>query len=617
MYIPAAGGGFVWDDDRYVTNNAALHVPGGLKAIWTDCSVTPQYYPLTHTSFWIEYRIWQLNPRGYHAVNITLHAACSVLLFIILRSLGVRCAWLAAALFGLHPVHVESVAWITERKNVLSGIFYLSSILCWIRYFALDRDGNNGNHAPRSPLILLLAMTFFACGLLSKTVVSTLPVTLFLILWWKRKHLSADHGIVIAAMLVCGALMGYLTSFLEKGQIGAEGAEWSLGSIERIAVAGRAWWFYIGKLLYPASLSFIYPRWEITGQVAVLLTWPAAAAAVLAVAWVLSRRMGRGPATSLAHYTVALAPALGFFNVYPMRYSYVADHFQYLASIGILVPVAAAIVYLLGKLRWKPARLVPVAVILVTLGYMTWERGGIYDSHEALWRDTLKRNPGAWIAHNNLGIMTAEEGKHVESERHLRRALYLKPDHAGAMTNLGLLYLRTGRTAQALEILQAARLEDPENVNAHLALGDALTEAGIASDAEKSYVAALRLDPGNAHAHLGVGISCLGRNRFHEAARHLRLVLIKKPDNAAANHAYGTVMARLGNTREALVHFRACLALDPRNAEAHYNLGTLLAAEGRLPEAERHLAEAVRLRPSFEPARRNLELARTLMQASP
>ena len=237
-YIPAVGGGFIWDDDYYVTENPTLRTADGLRAIWTDPGATPQYYPLTHTSFWIEYRLWGLEPAGYHVVNVLLHALAAVVLWRLLHALGVPGAWLAAAVFAVHPVHVESVAWITERKNVLSGMLYLASATCWVRYLGLDSEQERDPAAGWAAAGAVL----FVGALLAKTVTASLPMSLLLVAFWKGKRLRAGALVLLGAMLAAGVLMGSLTSWLERNQIGAVDGPWDLGWWERVGVAGRAWW---------------------------------------------------------------------------------------------------------------------------------------------------------------------------------------------------------------------------------------------------------------------------------------------------------------------------------------------------------------------------------------
>jgi hypothetical protein len=341
-HFPASRNAFIWDDDSYLTGNALVQAPDGLGKIWFEPSASPQYYPLVFSTFWLEHRLWGLNPSGYHWVNILLHAGATVLLWVALLRLSVPGAWLAALLFGIHPVHVESVAWIAERKNVLSGFLYLGAFLACLRVFRLDgRSGANaGEEFDRRAYAS--ALVLFAGALLSKTVTATLPLAVAIVYWWKRGRFDGPKFWKrLAPFLLLGAVAGGTTAWLEVIHVGARGADWSLSAMDRILVAGRAVWFYAGKIVWPADLMFVYPRWRIDSGNPLQYIPPLGAAALVLLLWRWKDRLGRGPLAAACYFGVTLAPALGFLNVYPMRYSFVADHFQYLASIGVLTLVAA------------------------------------------------------------------------------------------------------------------------------------------------------------------------------------------------------------------------------------------------------------------------------------
>jgi len=337
-YAPALRGDFVWDDDDYVTDNPTLTNLDGLRRIWLEFGATPQYYPLVYTTFWIEYHIWQLHPFGYHLTNVLLHMVNALLLWAILRRLAVPGAWLAAAIFAVHPVHVESVAWITERKNVLSGAFYLSSMLLYLRFAGIGPDRPSGR---RRWAYFVLALLLFACALLSKSVTCTLPAALVLLLWWRRRRLRASDLWPLIGWLVVGLLMALTTVWMERHHVGTRYIDWSLSPLDRCLIAGRAVWFYAAKLLWPAKLTFFYPRWHIDAGLWWQYLFPLAAVAVIAALWWLRSRLGKGPLVAVLLFVGTLTPALGFVDVYPMRFSFVADHFQYLASAGLIALGAA------------------------------------------------------------------------------------------------------------------------------------------------------------------------------------------------------------------------------------------------------------------------------------
>ncbi len=330
-YVPAMQGGFIWDDDDYVTDNAALRSLAGLAAIWLQPGAVPQYYPLTFTSLWLDYQLWGVAPAGYHVVNVLLHGTNAVLVWLVLRRLALPGAWLAAMVFALHPVHVESVAWITERKNVLSGAFYLGALLAYLRFAGLGAPAAEAERW-RS---YALAVALFVCALLSKTVTCTLPAVILLLLWWKRGRVTRAEASATVPLFVVGACLALVTIWMERTHVGAQGAAWLLSPIDRALIAGRAVWFYAATLAWPHPLTFVYPRWEIDAGAWWQYLFPLAAAAVTALLFFARARIGRGPLVAVLCFGVTLAPALGFVDVYPMRYSFVADHYQYLASVAV------------------------------------------------------------------------------------------------------------------------------------------------------------------------------------------------------------------------------------------------------------------------------------------
>ena len=340
-YQQAWNGRPLWDDDGHITR-PELRSAGGLARIWTTPGAVPQYYPVVHTVFWLESHLWGDLPLGYHLLNIFLHVFSAFLLLRILRKLQVPGAWLAAGIFALHPVMVESVAWITELKNTLSGVFFFGTALA---YCTFDLE--------RKKRWYTLAAGLFLLGLLSKSVIATLPVSLLAIIWWRRGKIQWRRDAVpLLPFFVMGIVSGLFTAWVERMFIGAEGQEFTFSVIERSLIAGRAFWFYLGKIFSPVNLVFIYPRWNVSQTVWWQYLYPAAALICAAALWAV-RKHSRAPFAAVVCYTAALFPVLGFFNVYPFRYSFVADHFQYCAVAGPVVLAAAGMALTAGLLTKK------------------------------------------------------------------------------------------------------------------------------------------------------------------------------------------------------------------------------------------------------------------------
>jgi Tfp pilus assembly protein PilF len=541
-YTPVYHAGFVWDDNAHVTKNMTLHSVDGLRRIWVEPQASPQYYPLELTSHWMEYHLWRLNPLGYHLVNVLLHALNAVLLWLVLQQLQIPGAWLAAAVFAVHPVEVESVAWITERKNVLSGAFYLLALLAYFRCRPLTGDGNTDSSDWQFyPLVVLL----FLCALLSKTVTCSLPAVLVLLTWWKTGRVEKRDVWTLTPLFVLGAGLGLATVWLEKHHVGAEGADWSLSILQRCLLAGRALWFYAGKLIWPHRFAFIYSRWEIDASVWWQYLFGFAAVVVVVALWMLRRRIGRGPLVAALVFGGTLLPALGFFDVFPFRYSYVADHFQYLAGIALIVLVATAGARFCAR-TGQPGTIVAtvgVPILILMLGTLTWKQAGAYRDSEMLWRDTLTKNPDCWLAHNNLGVVLREQGRLQAAIQQYEQALRLKPDSAEAHNNLGTALRQVGKLPEAIgQYEQALRLK-PDFAMAHYNLGNALLQAGKPGEAIGQYEQALRLRPDYAEAHLNLGGVLLQLGRSQEAIGHFEQALRIQPDFAAAKTDLANALA--------------------------------------------------------------------------
>ena len=544
-YVPAMGGGFVWDDDSYVTANAVLRAGDGLQRIWLDRTATPQYYPLVFSTFWAEYRLWELSPLGYHLVNAVLHGLGAVLLWLVLRRLSVPGAWAAAAIFALHPVQVESVAWITERKNVLSGVFYLGAGLAYLRFCGLGASPAGGLRDWRFyPPALLL----FACALLSKSVTCSLPAAILLVVWWKRGSLGWRDVVPLVPMFVLGAALAANTVWMERHHVGAAGPEWALPFAHRWLIAGRAVWFYAAKLLWPAQLTFIYPRWEVDAGCWWQWGFPVSAGAVVAALWLARHRLGRGPLVAVLFFGGTLVPALGFIDIFPFRYSFVADHFQYLASAGLIaLPVALAATVLGWAGRSSPAGVESggawsarklVGVVLTggafgVLGVLTWNQGQAYRAPDALWRDTLAKNPSAWIAHAHLARSCEERGQVRQALDHYARAVALAPGSVEVRGGLGVLLLRLGRVAEAVEHLVEAKRLRPDLAAVRHNLAGARVRQGRVDEAMAELGEALRLEP-SPDRHFLLGNLLSRQGRLEEAIAEYRAALRMAPNHGGA-----------------------------------------------------------------------------------
>ncbi len=509
-YFPSLRGGFVWDDERHVTE-PALRSLSGLARIWFEPGATQQYYPLLHSAFWLEHRLWGDATLGYHLASVTQHALAAALFALVLRRLAVPGAALAAWLFAFHPTHVESVAWISEQKNTLSAVFYLGAALAYLHF-----------DASRRAATYRAALALFLLGLLTKTVTATLPAALLVVLWWRRGHLDWRRDVApLVPWLALGGGAGVGTAWLERALIGAEGGAFELTLLERALLAPKVVWFYFGKLFWPANLTFIYPRWHL--EPAQLVTWlPLLGALGLLI--VLWRLRSRAPLAAALLFIGSLFPVLGFLNVYPFQYSFVADHFQYLASLPLIAAAAAG-------LTLVPAAARPAGgAIIFCLAALTGQQSPMYRDVQTLYRTTIARNPECWMAHNNLGReLLAHKTTQAEAITCFERALALRPAYWEARNNLGLALAQSGRPHAAIPHLETARQLRPQAPEVHNNLGIALARSGRPADAIEAFRHAAALNPTlpNIQENWAKALLLLGRRA--EADAHFALAARLRP----------------------------------------------------------------------------------------
>ncbi|MEB2286375.1 MAG: tetratricopeptide repeat protein [Myxococcales bacterium] len=604
-YGPAFRADFIWDDDAYVTGNTTLDDLGGLARIWLEPGATPQYYPLTFTSLWLEHRLYADAAAGYHATNVLLHTANAILVWRLLAAIGLPGAPLAAAIFAVHPVHVESVAWISERKNVLSGACYLGAFLAAAGMAAAATASERRRRG-------LVTLALFVAALLAKTVTCTLPVALLLVLWWRRDRLQWRDLRAVLPLVAIGLAAAPITIWLERTHVGAHGALWDLSLPQRLLIAGRALWFYAASLAWPHPLSFVYPRWHVDAASAVQWLPPLAAAAAALAAWLGRRRLGKGPVVALAGFAITLAPALGFIDVYPMRYTFVADHYQYLASLFLIAPAAAAAAAGARRRRIGPrAGAAAAALLLAVLAVLTWRRATIFADQETLWRDVIAKNPAASMAHINLAMWLQQRGRGPEALAELAAALRLEPDDAEVHGDIGVVLASLGRSAEARRHLERALALAPASPLAHNNLANALAAAGDLAAAADHYRTAIRLRPRYPEAENNLANVLVHQNRIDEALRHYEAALAIDPDYADAHANLASVLAAVGRGSEAIPHYRRALALRPGTASLHNALGLELARRGEREAAIAELEKALALAPGYDEARSNLAAVRT------
>ena len=612
-YFPALLGGFVWDD-RAFTEAAAVQEASGLWRIWfapREIQGEGHYWPLTYTTLWLEHRLWGFAPAGFHAVNLLLHCANAVLLWRLLTRLAVPGAWVVAALFAVHPVHVEAVAWVIGRKDLLATLFCLAALLTWLRFVAQP-------YATHRTRRYVLALGLFAAGLLCKSIGVTLPAALLIHCWWTQGRVTGTDLLRVAPFFAVGlgiaaADMAYYEEVID--------VDFTL--TERVLIAAQALWFYVGKLLWPAPLVVIYPHWDV--NVADPLAWAYVGAAVAgAVAlWVLRHRIGRGPLAGALFFAVTLSPVLGLVEYGYMQFSFVTDRYQYLADVGALaVLVGAAASLLQVRTRFPAAiRTLPATVralgprgwgaagvtagILLLLGTLTWRQAGIYRDEPTFFRYIVSHNPTARDAHLNLGKALFESGRAEEALAAYHIAVAQRPDSYKAQFSVGLVLAHLGWLAEAEPYLRRTLELNPHYRDAHFVAGRTFAGLGRLDEAERHYLRALELDPADLPTYVNLGALLVGAQRFADAEPHLQRALEIAPRDAGT--LLNMALARFGRQRyaEALDFYRRVVEMQPDHAAAHSGMGAALYYLGRAEEALASIDRALALDPTLEEARNN------------
>ena len=570
-YRPAWHGGFLWDDDDYIIKNELLTAPDGWQRIWFSLDSPSQYFPFTYSTFRIEHALWGLNTTGYHWVNLLLHVGSALLVWAVLARLRVPGAWLAAAIFALHPVQVESVAWITERKNVLMGFFFLLALLAWI-VFVDERTR-------RSWLFYCLALVCYVLALSAKATACTLPAALFLILWLQKKPITMRRVIQILPFVVLGIGMGLLAVWWERYHQGTNrGLFTFLSPIERILVASRAVWFYLSKIFWPSNLTFIYPRWNISPANLIDYIWLVAGIAACVAIYFSRRYFGRSVEVAAAFFVATLTPVLGFVMLFTFRYTFVADHYQYLACIGPIALASAGIVNLSDRFAQYRGVIVSVALLVVaSLGMLTWRQAATYTDIETLWRTTLTRNPECWMAQTNLGFVLIQRGKIDDGIAHYRSALQMQPDSWDAEYNLGTALVRKGQVDEAIRHCERAVGMRPTDPDAQVSLGDALLRKGRIDDAIDHYQKATMASPDHFLSRYGLCQALLEKGELDSAIQVCRSALVLWPLDADCHTALAIALDEKGEPAEAIQHYEKALEVAPRSIPTLTNLAWLLA----------------------------------------
>jgi len=607
IYWPSLQGGWLWDDVYLITDNQTIHSATGLGKVWCTLDGLGSYYPLTASVIWMQWHLWDKSVLGYHLTNVLLHVISSLLVWRLLSKFGLRLAWLGGLIFALHPLMVESVAWIAELKNTLSLPPLLLAMCVWIDY---QEQGKRRDY--------LLALGLFLLAMLGKMSVVFFPVVTLLYAWWKRDRLGWKDFQATIPFFVCALILGLIMmgtgGWDRRFHPNSPDALAMAGFFPRAALVGLETAFYFSKVFLPIDLLPVYPKWAVDPSSPVeYLPW----LVLVGVGWYLwTKRQGWGrhALLGLGFFLINLAPCPGFIPGPDMGYAWVMDHFLYVPIIGLIGLVVAG----MGQVEeLLPATMRPVAIGIMTvvLALLAWESHGYagkFIDSETLWTYTLQRNPAAWPGYNNIGCALEASGRDTEAMVQFQQALRLNPDYAQAHYNLGLTLSRTGRYAEAMEQYGTALQLNPAYADARYNLGVALSKTGRLPEAIEQYERALQLDPDNAEAHNNLG-SALGRmGQDAPAMEQFQQALQLDPDDAEAHNNMGSALGKAGRMSEAMDQFQQALKLNPKLISAHNNLANALVMTGRVPEGIAQYEETLKINPQDAKALKNLAAAQAL-----
>jgi len=606
VYFPALRGLYLWDDGRHVPNRPSFYTRTGLGLIWTQQGYTQQYYPLTFTTVWVEHHLWGGRPLGYHLVTLFFHGCNAILVALLLAELGFPAAWWVAFLFALHPIQVESVAWMTELKNTQSTFFYLLALLMLMRQ--------------RRPLHYVLAFLFYLCALASKTVSCTLPAVALILLWYRKDRVEKNDILGLVPFFGAGLCLALITSDFEKNILGAVGPAWDFSGYEHLLIAGRAFWFYVGKLFWPYPLNFTYPLWDAHHFKWPNVFFPVTVIVLFAALWVERRRRGKGPLAAVAIFAACLAPALGFVHLYPMRYSFVADHFQYQAGISMIALSVSAI----WRLR-RQARAAVLAVLCGIFGLLTWSRAHVFRDPETLYRDILSKNPNCLMAMDNLVVTLIFDGNIPEARVIVAKSLRMRPDDMDAQMQMGYLRLNYDHEPLAAlpyfqqayrQILDMAPSHSRQGylMTMHAQLAETYFEAKQYGESEKLFHAALEEIPAlrrqpffdttpeflassESDYRLRLAVMMEDEKKYREASDQLVAALRAMPGQVMVYQHLAEDRVKGGQPEQAADAYRQALALDAGNWEMHKRFADLLVHQGKSTEAAEEYRQALDFNP--------------------
>ncbi len=598
IYWPALKGDWLWDDDIMIVNNAIVHDPAGLWKIWFHPSeVTDYFFPIKDSVEWLEWHLWHNHTFGYHLLNVLLHICSALLVWRLFGKLGLRLAWLGGLLFIVHPVTVESVAWISELKNTLSLPPFLLAMCAFIDY------ENNGKRRD-----YFLALGFFLVAMLCKTTMLMFPLVILLYLWWKRGRVGLNALKISAPFFIISLGLGLVTvGFLHRA-INQPGIPTG-GFLTRLDQAGLSIAFYFSKCFGPMELLPIYPRWVVDPTFLVqFLPWPVMGGVIY---WLWTKRAGWGrhALLGLGFFLLNIAPVAGFFGGSYMDFTWVMDHFLYIPLIGLIGLVVAALGDVEPQLS-RSIRSIGTGVVMVIMGLLAWEShgyAGIYINAETLWTYTLQRNPEAWNARVNLGFALFQKGRISAAIDQYKQAIRLNPGYVLARYDLGIALQRANRVSEAIEQYEQAIKINPDYLEAHINLGGALFQTHRIPETIEQCRQVLRIAPNYVPGYDNLGAALFQNGQVSEAIKQYEQALKLNPEDGASHGNLGEALAQMNDFPGAIKQYMEALRINPQDADSHDKLGLIFAQLHRNSEATEQFEKALKIDPNLSEAQEKLK----------
>jgi len=604
VYASSCKNGFIWDDDDYVYNNSYIQNAEGLKYIWLSRK-TPQYYPIIFTMFWLEHKLWGLNPFGYHVVNLIFHIINALLLFLILQKLCPGFAFPVALLFAIHPIQVETVAWITERKNIMALFFFQLALLAYLRF---DRVGNIKSY--------LIVIGFFICALLSKSISVCFVFIPVLYKWFKDNKVNFREIKISLPLIFIGFLAAINTIYMEFYHVGARGVDWSLSLLGRFILSGRIALFYIYKVCFPFKFMFFYPRWSV--DVTIWWQWIFSISVIsfLIFLFYYRRHIGRAAIVLFSFYIISIFPALGFFNVYPMIYSFVADHFSYLSMPWLLLLICSSTYFIFDKLSnrflflksylGKISGWLIFSIIIISMCVKSQALTRNYNNIFIFWKDSIAKNPQSWMAYNNLGLAYARAGKDQEAIANYKKSIEINPKYVQAYNNLGLAFGRRGEHKQAIDYYRKALEINPDSAETYNSLGLIYDSLGEFNKARGYYEKSIEIKPNYIYAYNNLGLLYDSLGQQSKAVVVLIKAIKINSNYAEIYNTLGIVNYHQEKYKEAVSNYQRAIEIDFNFADAYYNLGVVYVSLGEHKKAINNFKKSIEIYPSFAKAYYNL-----------